>query len=178
MALNGTNGNRDHRKPWIMNAFAMTAPGHLAPGLWRHPLQEKQTLAHWVELAKTLDEAKFHGLFSPMCWGPGNKWPALKSAAQIPILDVSLMVSAMAQATKGLSFGVTASTTYEDPCTLARRYSTLDHITDGRVGWNIVTSDLQSAADSYGLEVQIEHDERYRMAAEFLKVTYSLWEQS
>jgi alkanesulfonate monooxygenase SsuD/methylene tetrahydromethanopterin reductase-like flavin-dependent oxidoreductase (luciferase family) len=154
-------------------------------GLWRHPAQGKQTLDHWVQLAKKLDQAKFHGLFFAdvlgiydVYQGPGNNGPALKSAAQVPILDVSLMVSAMAHATKGLSFGVTASTTYENPYALARRYSTLDHITGGRVGWNVVTSYLQSAADSYGFEGQIEHDERYKMAAEFLDVTYKLWEQS
>ncbi|CZT25727.1 uncharacterized protein RCC_11395 [Ramularia collo-cygni] len=50
------------KKPWVMNAFAMAAPGHLAPGLWRHPDQEPQTLEHWIELAKKLDEAKFHGM--------------------------------------------------------------------------------------------------------------------
>ena len=132
-----------------------------------------------------LDEAKFHGLFFAdvlgiydVYQGPGNNGPALKSAAQIPILDVSLMVSAMAYATKGLSFGVTASTTYENPYALARRYSTLDQITNGRVGWNIVTSYLQSAADSYGFDGQIPHDQRYKMADEFMQVTYKLWEQS
>ena len=173
------------KQPWIMNAFAMTAPGHLAPGLWRHPDQDKQDLGHWVRLAKMLDEAKFHGLFFAdvlgiydVYQGPGNNSPALQSAAQIPILDVSLMVSAMAYATKGLSFGITASTTYEHPYQVARRYSTLDQITDGRVGWNVVTSYLQSAAESYGFEEQIEHDERYRKADEFMDVAYKLWEQS
>ena len=84
----------------------------------------------------------------------------------------------MAYNTKNLCFGITASTTYENPYSLARKYSTLDQITDGRVGWNIVTSYLQSAADSFGLDQQIEHDERYRMADEFMAVVYKLLEQS
>jgi FMN-dependent oxidoreductase (nitrilotriacetate monooxygenase family) len=154
-------------------------------GLWRHPSQSKQTLAHWVDLAKKLDEAKWHGLFFAdvlgiydVYGGPGNNGPALRSGAQIPILDISLLVSAMAHATKYLSFGVTASTTYENPYSLARKFSTLDEITDGRVGWNIVTSYLQSAAESFGLDEQIEHDERYRRADEFMEVVYKLLEGS
>lgn len=84
----------------------------------------------------------------------------------------------MAHATKNLSFGVTASTSYEHPYALARKYSTLDQITNGRVGWNIVTSYLESAAKSFGLENMMEHDERYVMADEFLQVVYKLLEGS
>jgi alkanesulfonate monooxygenase SsuD/methylene tetrahydromethanopterin reductase-like flavin-dependent oxidoreductase (luciferase family) len=84
----------------------------------------------------------------------------------------------MAHATKNISFGITASTTYENPYALARKFATLDHITDGRVGWNIVTSYLESAAKSYGLEKGIEHDERYKIADEFLDVVYKLLEGS
>ncbi|KAK6443508.1 hypothetical protein LTR95_000335 [Oleoguttula sp. CCFEE 5521] len=84
----------------------------------------------------------------------------------------------MAHATKNISFGITASTTYENPYALARRFATLDHITDGRVGYNIVTSYLHSAAMSFGLEKAVEHDERYAIADEFLEVFYKLLEGS
>lgn len=84
----------------------------------------------------------------------------------------------MAHATKSLSFGVTASTTYENPYALARKFATLDHISQGRVGWNIVTSYLDSAAKSYGLDEQIPHDERYARADEFMQVVYKLLEGS
>lgn len=103
---------------------------------------------------------------------------ALSSGAQIPILQIDLLVSALAYATKNLSFGITASTTYEHPYALARKFSTLDQVTNGRVGWNIVTSYLESAAKSYGLEGNIEHDERYRIADEFMDVFYKLLEGS
>jgi alkanesulfonate monooxygenase SsuD/methylene tetrahydromethanopterin reductase-like flavin-dependent oxidoreductase (luciferase family) len=194
--------DRTQPKPWIMNAFAMMAPGHLAPGLWRHPDQEPQTLDHWVRLAKFLDEAGFHGIFfadvgqsihDKHCIEEtltnvnqvlgiydvyqGNG-PALKSGAQIPIQDVALFISALAYATKNLCFGITASTTYENPYALARKFSTLDQLSNGRIGWNIVTSYLESAAKSYGHQELIEHDERYRMAHEFMEVVYKLWEQS
>lgn len=84
----------------------------------------------------------------------------------------------MAHATQSLSFGVTASTTYENPYALARKFATLDHISQGRVGWNIVTSYLDSAAKSYGLEEQVPHDERYARADEFMQVVYKLLEGS
>jgi len=151
-------------------------------GLWRHPDQEKQTLDHWVRLAKFLDDNGFHGLFFADVLGIYDVYkgdgPALQSGAQVPILDISLLVSAMAYATKNISFGITASTTYENPYSLARKFATLDHITDGRVGWNIVTSYLESAAKSFGLEKGIEHDERYKIADEFLDVVYKLLEGS
>lgn len=84
----------------------------------------------------------------------------------------------MAAVTKHLSFGVTASTTYENPFLLARRFATLDHLTKGRIAWNAVTSHLESAAKNVGLETQIAHDKRYEMAEEYLTLTYKLWESS
>jgi len=83
----------------------------------------------------------------------------------------------MASATKSLGFGITASTTYESsPYALARKFSTLDHITRGRVGWNIVTSFLDSAAKAFGFDEQIPHDERYARADEYMELAYKLWE--
>jgi FMN-dependent oxidoreductase (nitrilotriacetate monooxygenase family) len=84
----------------------------------------------------------------------------------------------MAAVTTHLSFGVTASTTYEPPFLLARKYSTLDHLTKGRIAWNVVTSYLESAARNIGLDTQIAHDERYEIAEEYLNVVYKLWESS
>lgn len=150
--------------------------------MWRHPSQEKQTLVHWIKMAQMLEENKFHGIFFADVLGIYDVYkstgPALTSGAQIPILDIALLISAMAHATKKISFGITASTTYENPYSLARKYSTLDQITDGRIGWNIVTSYLQSAADSFGFDQQVEHDERYAMADEFMEVVYKLLEGS
>nr|POF23979.1 dimethyl-sulfide monooxygenase [Quercus suber] len=164
-------------------------------GLWRHPAQAKQDLTHWVTLAQTLEAAKFHGIFFADVLGlydvygaahrPDNSdpAPALASGSQIPILDISLLISALAYATKDLSFGITSSTTFENPYALARKYATLDHLTDGRVGWNIVlsgpqTTYLESAAKSYGFQKLVEHDERYAMADEFMEVFYKLVEGS
>jgi hypothetical protein len=173
------SGSRYDQRPSLIVSAHLTKNFQ---GLWRHPDQEKQTLDHWVRLAKFLDDNGFHGLFFADVLGIYDVYkgdgPALQSGAQVPILDISLLVSAMAYATKNISFGITASTTYENPYSLARKFATLDHITDGRVGWNIVTSYLESAAKSFGLEKGIEHDERYKIADEFLDVVYKLLEGS
>lgn len=155
----------------------------MTPGLWRHPSQEPQTLDHWVRLAKFLDQSGFHGIFFADVLGiynvyQSNNGPALTSGAQIPIQDVSLFISALAYATKNLCFGITASTTYENPYSLARKFSTLDQLSGGRVGWNIVGSYLESAAKSFGSVPLVDHDERYRMAHEFMQVVYKLLEGS
>jgi len=81
----------------------------------------------------------------------------------------------MAAATKNIGFGVTVATTYEQPYHLARRLSTVDHLTGGRLGWNIVTGYLDSAARNLGHTEQPSHDERYAIAEEYVDVTYKLW---
>lgn len=78
----------------------------------------------------------------------------------------------MAAVTKNLAFGITSSTSFEPPFLLAKRLSTLDHLTNGRVGWNIVTSWKKAAFKAIGLDSPIEHDERYRQADEYLRVVY------
>ena len=86
--------------------------------------------------------------------------------------------AAMAAVTKNVGFGVTAAITYEQPYLLARRLSTLDHLTKGRVAWNVVSSYLNSAALNLGMDQQMSHDERYDMAEEYMEVIYKLWEGS
>ena len=81
-------------------------------------------------------------------------------------------ISAMAAVTKNLSFGITASTSFEPPFLLAKRFSTLDHLTQGRFAWNIVTSWKKAAFKAIGIDAPIEHDERYLVAEEYLQVLY------
>ncbi|WP_334175152.1 LLM class flavin-dependent oxidoreductase [Pseudoxanthobacter sp.] len=174
------------KKPFILNGFAMNVVGHVSAGLWRHPRDQAHrhtTLEYWTGLARLLDEGGFDALFLADALGPldvyrGTPDAALRTAAQAPINDPVLLVSAMAAATRHLGFGVTVSATYEQPYLLARKFTTLDHLTRGRVAWNIVTSVLESAARNLGLERQIDHDERYDRAQEFIDVTYKLWEGS
>lgn len=84
----------------------------------------------------------------------------------------------MAAVTEHLGFGITFSTTYDPPFAFARRMSTLDHLTKGRVGWITVTSYLPNAARNFGLQGEIEHDDRFEIADEYLEVLYKLWEGS
>ncbi|KAI1500811.1 Nitrilotriacetate monooxygenase component A/pristinamycin IIA synthase subunit A [Biscogniauxia marginata] len=176
------------KKQIILNAFVMNTPGHLAPGLWRHPrnkTDQYKKLSFWTDLARLLDEANFHAMFIAdtlgpydVYKGPRNVVPALAAGAQFPVNDPLYLVPSMAAATKNLIFGVTASLTYEKPYSLARRLSTVDHLSEGRFAWNIVTSYLDSAARNHGLKEQIPHDERYAIAHEYLEVLYKLWEGS
>ena len=170
----------------ILNAFDMSCVTHQAPGLWRHPqnrADEYHTLGYWIELARLLERGTFDALFLADVVGVYDVYrdsaaPALRDAAQIPVGDPLLQIPAMAAATEHLGFGVTIASTYSQPYTLARTLSTLDHFTGGRVGWNVVTSYLASAARNLGLGDQIAHDDRYGIADEFLEVTYKLWEGS
>ena len=116
--------------------------GHQSPGLWQHPEDESwrfNDIDHWVELAKLLESAKFHGIFIAdvlggydVYKGPRNLTPAIVSGAQWPVNEPLAVVPAMAAATQNIGFGVTVSTTYEPPYHLARRLSTVDHLSKGR----------------------------------------------
>ena len=169
-----------------LNAFAMNAVGHLSPGLWRHPRDQARRytdIHYWIELAQTLERGKIDGLFLADVLGvydvyQGGPEQALRTAAQVPVNDPLLLVPAMAAATRHLGFGVTASVSFEHPYPFARRMSTLDHLTGGRAGWNIVTSYLESGARNIGLKHQLNHEQRYALAAEYLEVCYKLWEAS
>src|SRR5690606_21762987 len=108
----------------------------------------------------------------------GGPETSLREGMQIPSNDPLLIILAMAAVTKHLGFGVTFSTTYEPPFAFARRISTLDHLTKGRIGWNVVTSYLPNAAHNFGLDEEIPHDRRYEYADEYLDVLYKLWEGS
>ncbi|MGE8660125.1 MAG: LLM class flavin-dependent oxidoreductase [Achromobacter sp.] len=172
--------------PLILNGFIMNVVGHVSAGLWRHPADratEYTQLDYWLHIARLLDEAGFDSLFIADALGQldvygGSADTALRTAAQTPVNDPLLLVSAIAAATRHLSVGVTVSTTYEHPYLLARKFTTLDHLSGGRVAWNVVTSVLESAARNLGLAQQMDHDERYDRAQEFLDVTYKLWEGS
>ena len=170
----------------LLNAFDMNCVGHIQHGLWTHPRDRSvdyNTLPYWTGLARTLERGLFDGLFIADIVGVYDVYQrgvdiTAREAIQLPVNDPMLLVSAMAAVTQHLGFGVTVNLTYEAPYLLARRFSTLDHLTGGRVGWNIVTGYLESAARAMGLDKQLPHDERYDRADEYLDVLYKLWEGS
>ncbi|PHH63467.1 hypothetical protein CDD81_5846 [Ophiocordyceps australis] len=180
--------DQPRNKKLLIHAFVESCSGHQSPGLWTHP-RDRSTdfnkLSHWVELAKLLERGKFHGMFIAdvlgpydVYKGPNNASPSIISGAQIPVNEPLAVVPAMAAATKNLCFGVTIATTYEEPYHLARRLSTVDHLTGGRVGWNVVTGYLESAAKNLGHSELRQHDERYLYAEEYINVAYKLWQSS
>lgn len=168
------------------NAFDMNCVAHQASGLWRHPRDQSRnynTLEYWTRLARLLERGTFDGLFIADVLGTydvygGTNEAALRNGAQVPVNDPILLTTAMAAATEHLGFGITAGTAFEHPYPFARRMTTLDHLTQGRVGWNVVTGYLPSAARNMGQMDQMEHDERYDHADEYLEVLYKLWEGS
>ncbi|MCB8877012.1 LLM class flavin-dependent oxidoreductase [Acidisoma silvae] len=174
-------------RPILFNAFDMNCVVHQSPGLWRHPRDRADRysdLSYWTDLARILERGKFDALFMADVLGTydvygGNTDHALREGAQIPLNDPMLTVSAMAAVTEHLGFGVTCTLSYEPPFTFARRMSTLDHLTKGRVGWNIVTGYLDSAARGVsGAASQPKHDTRYQIAEEYMDLVYKLWEGS
>ena len=174
------------KKEIRLNAFAMNCVAHQSPGLWTHPRDrttEYNRLPYWIDLAQTLERGRFDGLFLADVLGVydvfgGGPEAALRNAAQTPANDPLLVIPAMATVTENLGFGVTSNLSYEPPYTFARRMSTLDHLTEGRIGWNVVTGYLDSAARGAGKDRQTAHDDRYDIADEYMEVVYKLWEGS
>lgn len=168
------------------NAFDMNCVGHQSPGLWAHPRDRSwkyKDLDYWQDLARTLERGIFDGIFIADVIGyydvyKGNNYHALHQAAQVPVNDPIQLAAPIALATQHLGIGITASTSFEHPYTFARRIATADHHTKGRIGWNIVTSYLESGAKNVGQAGLKGHDNRYEVANEYLEVIYKLLEGS
>ncbi|PRY70419.1 FMN-dependent oxidoreductase (nitrilotriacetate monooxygenase family) [Glaciihabitans tibetensis] len=168
------------------NLFEMNTVGHISHGMWRSPQSTRHRytdLEFWQERAALAEAGLFDTIFLADVIGAydgyrGGPETALREAVQIPNNDPLLVIPAMAAVTKHLGFVATFSTTYEPPFTFARRASTLDHLTKGRFGWNVVTSYLPNAARNFGLDDELDHAQRYARAHEYLDVLYKLWEGS
>jgi FMN-dependent oxidoreductase (nitrilotriacetate monooxygenase family) len=168
-----------------LNAATVNGPT-VSPGLWRHPEEQAsryRDLAYWTDYARLLERGRFDGIFFADMLGAydvykGSAAPALAEGIQIPLNDPRYLIPAMAAVTEHLGFAVTVSTTYELPFPVARQFSTLDHLSGGRVGWNIVTSNLESAARAFGLSAEIPPEQRYARGEDFLTAAYKLWETS
>lgn len=168
------------------NAFTMNCVSHIHHGQWRRPDTRQLDyldLDTWVDLAKTLERGKFDAIFLADVIGTydvygGNRDVAVEEGLQTPVNDPSLLIPALAYATKDIGFAFTQSILQEHPFNYARRLSTLDHITNGRVGWNVVTSYLEDTGRNLGYGGLPPHDERYERADEYLDVIYKLLEAS
>jgi FMN-dependent oxidoreductase (nitrilotriacetate monooxygenase family) len=157
-----------------------------SPKAWRLPWAG-DTAANWlkpdlfVDLARSMERACFDYLIiedsSHVPYKYRNSHDVyLKYAAATPKMDPAVLVPYMTMATKHLGIVPTLSTTEYHPFMLARLVNTLDHVTDGRVGWNIVTGSSDHGAQNYGRDTQYPHDERYDRADEFAEIVTRLWE--
>lgn len=169
-----------------LNVLTQCSPSPTFEWMWRHPEDRSATgyrsLDYWLEVARALEAACVDALFFADVHGTydvyqGSWAPAVRHGVQIPAIDPVLVIPALAAATRRLGFAVTYSTTYHPPYQCARVFSTLDHLTGGRIGWNIVTSYLASA-EANGLGEQLDHDLRYDRADEYMGVVRALWEES
>ena len=168
------------------NAFEMNCVGHQSPGLWAHPDDQSwryKDVEYWADLARTLERGIFDSIFIADVIGyydvyKGDLDAALRQGAQIPVNDPLQLALPITMSTQHIGVGITASTSFEHPYTFARRLSTADHLTKGRVAWNIVTSYLESGARNVGETGLRQHDNRYDVAEEYLEVLYKLLEGS
>jgi alkanesulfonate monooxygenase SsuD/methylene tetrahydromethanopterin reductase-like flavin-dependent oxidoreductase (luciferase family) len=130
-----------------------------------------------MDMAKLAEKGKISCVFFADWYAgfdvyEGTMDPMLKAGHQVAHLDPMPIVSAMAAVTESVSFAVTASTSYVNPYILARQYSTLDHLTEGRIAWNIVTSWSKASAQALGQDDIVPHDERYVIADEYMDLVY------
>ncbi len=155
-----------------LNLFLMTRGHH--EGAWRHLGANPKALTDlqlYVDAARIAEAAKFDAVFL----ADGLVGPDSGQMASSGQLEPLLLLAALAQHTERIGLIGTASTTYSLPYTLARQFATLDHLSKGRAGWNIVTSWLPRAGENYGLQQNVEHAERYRIAEEFVAAVDALW---
>jgi FMN-dependent oxidoreductase (nitrilotriacetate monooxygenase family) len=156
-----------------LNAFLMEAGHHEAA--WRLPESNPNAdfdLEHWIRLAQLAESAKFDSLFladGPTLQGTGE----FRSPGQLEPLT---LLTALAAVTEHIGLIATVSTTYNEPYNLARRLASVDHVSGGRAGWNIVTSATAEEAGNFGLDERPLHADRYARADEFLDVVTKLWD--
>jgi FMN-dependent oxidoreductase (nitrilotriacetate monooxygenase family) len=172
-------------KTVFLGAFEEFTPNFIS-NAWSHPRSDTKdfaTLPYWQDMARQLEAGGFDFLFLAEAIGypmrPDGSVPdaVVREAVQLPVHDPMTLVSGLAATVDRLGFAVTASTTAQNPNLNARAFTSLDHLTDGRIAWNIVTSDNQYAlVKLLGQSDVTPHDQRYARAREFLELSMKLWE--
>jgi alkanesulfonate monooxygenase len=134
-------------------------------------------LQHMIRFIQTLERGCFDAFFMADHLAVLNMpMAALRRSATATSFEPLTLLSALAMVTRRIGLVATASTTFDEPYHIARRFASLDHISGGRAGWNVVTTSNPDAALNFGLEDHVEHDERYRRAREFHSVVTGLWD--
>ncbi len=167
-----------HERQLHLGAFMR--PVSLHTGAWRYPgayPDANFNFKHLKEFAQRLEAAKFDAYFMADHLAVLNMpLEALKRSQTVTSFEPFTLLSALAAVTDRIGLVATASTTFDEPYHVARRFASLDHISAGRAGWNIVTTANPDAALNFGLDEHVEHGERYRHAREFYDVVTGLWD--
>jgi FMN-dependent oxidoreductase (nitrilotriacetate monooxygenase family) len=168
------------KKPKQLHLGAFMRPVSIHTGAWRYPgafPDANFNLAHLKRFAQTLERGKFDAFFMADHLAVLNMpLEALKRSHTVTSFEPFTLLSALAVVTEHLGLVATGSTTFDEPYHVARRFASLDHISGGRAGWNIVTTSNPDAALNFGLEDHMEHGERYARAREFYDVVTGLWD--
>lgn len=166
--------------PRQLKLGAFMRPVSIHTGAWRYPGAYRDAnfnFTHLKAFAQTLEKARFDAFFMADHLALLNMpIDALKRSHTATSFEPFTLLSALSQATEHIGLVATASTTYDEPFHIARRFASLDHLSNGRAGWNIVTTANPDAAQNFGLEQAYDHDERYARAREFYDVVTGLWD--
>lgn len=170
----------------LFTHFTSFAPAGPAGAQWDHPRArdfDYLNLDHWIKLARALEEARFDAFFWADHSGVHDVYEnsyetAVREATQFPLGDPLSLTAALASSTTDLGFAFSSNVIQDHPYSFARRLSTLDHLTRGRIGWNIVTSFQPSAWRNFGHEEVADHGARYEQAEEYVTVLYKLLQGS
>lgn len=173
-------------RPMLFSGFVMNTASHILHGLWRRPDAHQvdfNSLGFWIDLVRELERGLFDVIFFADVHGTygkrgGRYAKHVESGLQIPSNDPSVLLSALACNTEHLGLAITSSIVQEHPFNFARKFSTLDHASRGRIAWNIVTNGLPNGARNFDLDDLTPHEERYAWAGEYMEVVYKLWEGS
>jgi FMN-dependent oxidoreductase (nitrilotriacetate monooxygenase family) len=159
---------------------AFMRPASIHTGAWRYPgafPDANFNFAHLKRFAQTLERGKFDAFFMADHLAVLNMpMDALKRSHTVTSFEPFTLLSALAAVTERIGLVATGSTTFDEPYHIARRFASLDHLSGGRAGWNIVTTSNPDAALNFGMEEHAEHGERYRRAREFYDVVTGLWD--
>ncbi|WP_405977507.1 LLM class flavin-dependent oxidoreductase [Streptomyces sp. NBC_00158] len=169
--------SESHRRRLVLGAYLSYGTGHHAAA-WRHPdavADGAQNIDHYVALARTAERGLFDFMFlsdTPSVFNDDREG----YGSRVVVFEPMTLLSALAMKTTHLGLVATASTTYKEPYNVAREFASLDLLSGGRAGWNMVTSSKSQAAGNFGLDEHPEHGDRYRRATEFFDVVTGLWD--
>jgi alkanesulfonate monooxygenase len=171
--------SRSRQEKMHVGVFFKNTGHHIAA--WRHPGAQPDAginIEHYAHCAQAAERAGFDFLFfaDSAAVREAPLEPLSRSSQYTAYFEPTTLLSALAMVTKHIGLVATATTSYNEPYHVARKFASLDHISHGRAGWNVVTSGNSAEAYNFGRDDHYEHDERYRRAKEFVEVVQGLWD--